>query len=474
MNKSKGIWINFRSAFSAAMCLILISFFLIGGCSSNSNSNKSSDALTIGELNGEIVPAVKAEYALMNWQEGDADSNFFLNGTTVSTLTQAQIDALNSAYQAGFFIGLIDPILQEVDELHDILGLKRLIVETGPLDIFAVSRELDVSGVRYYRMHAIPPDGTPTEKSFQRQRVQLLVAWENIASSATLSARDTGMMSNNLMVLADSISYSEAFSIKSGGSTSLGRNQDFKGHFRATARGWSLHSVENNSDFYFIQTLYEFAPDTSLRTSPTEAEWPCVSNLNILDRDTQLRGVNNYTSNNVVFDGLTSTEIALIDSSPLTTEGEVTTSSSISTTVSGGVSFNENDGVGINFSESATYTNSRSYTSPSITTSNLSLNGPGANNAAWNFDVFNANAATATFQPVGQWYWEANSDLRKRLKCSVGRSDYCTQFTLNLGVTYYPVSCLFIPTESTTFTQSEAWPLNFPVPPTPPPPTMAP
>lgn len=216
------------------------------------------------------------------------------------------------------------------------------------------------------------------------------------------------------------------------------------------------------------------APNTSLRSSPTEAEWPCVPNLNILDRDPQLKGVNNYASNNVVFDNLTSTEVKLIDSSPLTTEGEVTTSSSISTTVSGGVSFNEEDGLGINFTESATYTNSRSYTSPAITTSNLSLDGPGANNAAWNFDVFNANAATATFQPVEQWYWEANSDLRKKLKCNVGGNDYCTQFNLNLGVAYYPVSCLFIPTEDTKFTQSDSWPLNFPVPPTPPPPTMSP
>lgn len=216
------------------------------------------------------------------------------------------------------------------------------------------------------------------------------------------------------------------------------------------------------------------APNTSLRSSPTEAEWPCVPNLNILDRDPQLKGVNNYASNNVVFDNLTSTEVKLIDSSPLTTEGKVTTSSSISTTVSGGVSFNEEDGLGINFTESATYTNSRSYTSPAITTSNLSLDGPGANNAAWNFDVFNANAATATFQPVEQWYWEANSDLRKKLKCNVGGNDYCTQFNLNLGVAYYPVSCLFIPTEDTKFTQSDSWPLNFPVPPTPPPPTMSP
>lgn len=242
---NKGVWINFRSAMSAVMCLILVSFFLIGGCSSNSSSNKSSDALTIGEISGEIVPAVKAEFALSKWREGDPDTNIFLNGTTVSTLTQAEEDALNNAYQAGFFIGLIDPILQEVDDLHDILGLRILIVETGPLNIFTVSRELNVSGVRYFRMHAIPPNGTSTEKSFQRQRVQRLIDWENIASSTTLSARETGMMSNNLMDLTDSVSYSELFSIKSGGSTSLGRNQDFEGYFQATARGWSLHSVEN-------------------------------------------------------------------------------------------------------------------------------------------------------------------------------------------------------------------------------------
>ena len=466
--------INFKSTISALIFLVLISFMLAGGCSSDSNTTKSSDALTIGELSGEIVPAVEAEFALMDWQQDDPDSNFFLNGSTVSTLTQAQEDALNNAYQAGFFIGLIDPILPDIDELHDILGLKRLIVDTGPVNIFAVSREFDVSGVRYFRMHAIPPDGVPTEKAFQRQRVQRLITWENTASTATLSTSETGMMNTNLRDLADSVSYSELFSIKSGGSTNFGLNQDYEGHFQATARGWGLHSVENNSDFYFLESIFVLAPNTSLRTSPTQAEWPCNPQLVFIDTDAQRKGTNNYVSNNVVFDNLTSTQVKLIDSSPLTTEGEDTTSSSISTTVSGGVSFNEDDGLGVSFSQSATYTNSRSYTSPSITTSNLSLDGPGANNAAWNYDVFNANAATATFQPFEQWYWEANSDLRKKLKCSVGGNDYCIQFSLDLTVTYYPVSCLLEFTESTQFTQSDSWRLNFPVPPTPPPPTPTP
>ena len=465
----------FRSALSGAFGLILISFLLIGGCSDSNNNSQTPDALRIGDLNGDIVPAVEAEYTLQKWEEGDSDNNFLIQGSMVDQLNQPQIDAINSAYQAGFFIALVEPNLDDIQTMHDGLGLRNLIVDNGDLDLFAATREFDVSGIRYFRMHTIAASGVPAELRFHRERVERLRSWENIATTSTTQTRETGMMTNDLMQLADSISYSELFSIQSGVSTGLGIDQDFEGHFQATAQGWSVHSVANNSDFYFIQTIYELAPNTSLRTSPTQADWPCSPDLISLDMDQQLRGTDNYDTNNVVFDMLTVEDVTLIDSSPLTTEGEDTTSSTINTTISGGVSWQDREGLGASFSQSTTYSNTRSYTSPSITTTNLSLSGSGANNAAWNFDVHNANAATATFQPVEQFYWEANAATRDKLTCTIsGTNEQCFQFTLKLSVEYYPVSCLFIPTETLTATQSDEWKFNFPVPPTPPPPTPTP
>ncbi len=165
-----------RSIIPAVTCLIIVSFFLIGGCN-NSGSNPSENARTIGGIEGVIVPAVKAEFALQMWQEGDPDGNIFLNGSRVSGLTQSEQDALNNAYQAGFFISLISPETQDMQNLVNILGIQHITADNNPVDLYAVSREFNVSGSRHFTMDSIDDTNlvTPIELSFHRERVERLI-----------------------------------------------------------------------------------------------------------------------------------------------------------------------------------------------------------------------------------------------------------------------------------------------------------
>ncbi len=150
ISKSKGL----KSVGFLIVSLLLLSYGLIGGCSdSNSGSRQMANALRIGQLSGAIVPAVNAEFFIKESQVGDSDSNFFLQGNIVGQLTQVEQDDLNNAYQSGFFIALITPTIDDIFDLHNVLGLEQVIVDNGPIDIFAVSRRLSGSGgVRYYRL----------------------------------------------------------------------------------------------------------------------------------------------------------------------------------------------------------------------------------------------------------------------------------------------------------------------------------
>jgi hypothetical protein len=243
------------------------------------------------------VPAVKAEFALQRWQEGDPDGDIFLNGSSVSGLTQSEQDALNSAYQSGFFVSLISPETQEMNDLLVVLGLQPLILENDPVDLYAVSREFNVSGVRHYTMDSMDLEGqvSPIELSFQRERVELLITWainQQDQTQLATSVRETGAAPNQLTELADSVSHTQTWSFPAGltilpppfigdPKPSL---SDLKGNFQFTLRAWSVHSESDNLDYYFFEAVPQFTPNTTLRKSSSVSArvLPCSPPLLVL------------------------------------------------------------------------------------------------------------------------------------------------------------------------------------------------
>ena len=114
-----------RSIIPAVTCLIIVSFFLIGGCN-NSGSNQV-DARTIGDIEGAVVSALKQVLTLRDWEEGDPDGDLYLNGSRVATLTDAEKQAINDSYDMGFIVALVNPDIDHILDLHEVLGLNPVL-----------------------------------------------------------------------------------------------------------------------------------------------------------------------------------------------------------------------------------------------------------------------------------------------------------------------------------------------------------
>ena len=419
-----------RAIIPAVICLIIVSFFIIEGCN-DSGFNQTQEARTIGKIQGVIVPAVQAEFILERWGEGDPDGDIFLNGSRVSGLTQSEKDALNSAYKSGFFVSLISPQTQDMNDLLVVLGLQPLIQENRPVDLYAVSREFNVSGVRHFTIDTLEDfnEDNPPGLRFHRERVDRLIAWAADEAVVTTTARGVGSPTTELTQLADSHSYTQVYSFPSGlkviiiENMFIGTLSDYFLHTTTTLTGWGAHSEDDNSDFYFFQVQNEVAPDSTLRAVPG-GPWPCQVQQPPFDPmhfpdfidDMNLWGNRNILATNIVTE-FNSDNVQNLDRQPKNTEGTSTTTSSMSRTVGGNVSYSTEDGAEVGLSTSVTYDNSKSYSAPSVTISNGSLVGPGGNNATWNYDFSNPDAlgvATNTFQPLGQWELKADSSTREK------------------------------------------------------------
>lgn len=447
---------SLKSLVFGLLGLVVACMFLIGGCN-NSGPNANPDALRIGSLNGIIVPAVEEEFVLKRWREGDGENNIFLDGSTVSELTQAEQDALNNSYQAGFFIALIDPVLEDIEGLHDILGLQQLITDNNPNDLFAVSREFNVSGVRYFRINTVENEGEDS-LSFERERVELLIEWANDGSPVSLAAR--GTTSDDLMTIADSTAITNIFSILAGGPAPNNEKQDFEGHFQSRVTVWSAYSVMNDSNFYFIENDYQFRPNTTNPREPDNpAFWPCCDCPGVDTPNFDFRGAEQYLVRN--FDIPPEPTVLQFDDTPASTVCVTTVESSVSRMIGGDVSYSQEDGGGVGVSASITYENSKSITCPAVMITNLSGEGPGGNTSDWDFVTFNINLGRSTFTPTTQWIWEEDRKEGQTL----------FSFQTSIEVFFYQVSCF---PGASPFPLKGTYTLNVSVPPTPPPPTPAP
>lgn len=413
---------NLKPAITTATFFIIVSFMLIGGCNNSGSNQVDVDARTIGSIEGAVVPALKQALTLREWQEGDPDGDLYLNGSRVATLTVAEQQAVNDAYQMGYIVALVTPNINHILNMHEVLGLDPVFADNGTLDLLAFSREFNVSGIRYFILR--PYQDGPIPNDINLDRVAALSDWAQISSSAVSTAqvelRETGGPSE-LTSLADSTSWTEH------GTWPAERDPDpqydnftpdLQVRLTGFAQAWSVHSTANNNDFYYLRTNYVLTPISTLGQLVSICNVPICSAFNPPDfncpgtgPEAQDKGVIQYTLNNTQ-PTFNSSELNVIEFNPTTTTGEVTTSSSIDQTFSENVSYSQDDGAEVGVSKSSTYSHSTSYTSPSVTTTAMISNGPNMNNAEWVWFVGDSNVSKATFEPNFQWIWEATPSTR--------------------------------------------------------------
>ena len=411
---------NFKSLLSAATFLILISFFLIGGCSDSDSGSGEADARTIGSIEGDVVPALNKRLNLKEWQEGDPDGDLYLKGSRVASMSDAEKQAVNNAYQMGYIVGLTNAEIDHILEMHEVLGLNPVFADNGTLDLLAFSREFNVSGIRYFIMR--PYVDGPIPEDLNLDRVTELFDWAQISSSAvSLSEAELREMGapTELTSLADSISWTEAPTYPANAEPFVNPNfttPDLRVKLVATGQAWTVHSTVSGNDFYYLRTNFELTPSSTLGQLGSVCNILCeMNNINQpcppIEFFTRFTGVLDYTFNNSQA-AFNSSDLNVIVSNPVTTISEMTTTSTVDKSFSENVSYSQDDGAEVGVSSGTSYSHSTSYSSPSVTTTADINIGPNMNSAEWKYSVGGSNVARASFEPNFQWIWEATPATR--------------------------------------------------------------
>ena len=442
--------------------MIIVSFFLIGGCN-NSGSNQV-DARTIGDIEGAVVSALKQELTLRNWEEGDPDGDLYLNGSRVATLTDAEKQAINDSYDMGFIVALINPDIDHILDLHEVLGLNPVFADNGTLDLLAFSREFNVSGIRYFMMRHHSEVGNPIPPNLNRDRVIALGEWAPVASSAsTASSELRGTGAIDFTKIADSTSHHQFFTYHGEIDPPLAQidpsgGPDMLLTLTGFVQTWSVHSFSSvpPSDFYYLRANYSFTPSTR-GTLGAVCNGICGVIPFSCSPAPDATGVGEYTMTNFQT-AFPAPEILNIISSPNTTIGEMTTTNSVDHTISENVSYSQDDGAEVGASNSVSVSHSTSFSTPSVTTTKFIGLGPNKNNAEWDWSICPGQTCTstrATFSPNFQWIWQAEESTR-----ASGSILWQQQFTYR----YFPYSCF-----STFVATSSEAPLKLaiPIPPLP-------
>jgi hypothetical protein len=462
-------WESWRLAIPGFVTIGLVFLvFMSIGCDPSGSAGQV-DGRRIGEIDGVVVPALEEELVLRDWKEGAPTGDLHLQGSTVATLSDAEKEAINDSFDMGFIVALIDPSIEDILDLHDVLGKDLPFVDNGPLDLVAFSREFNVSGIRYFIMKPHESaDGSPIPPDVNRDRVVALGDWAPMASSGPSLQQETPQ--NSLRQLADSISWTQHAS--QGGKVnseaeSFNVDPDFVLVFQGSTQVWSAHSIDaiNNTggqgaDFYYIATMYTLTPtSTQGLTGGEPPRFNCSAVCNnplIFQCGDQFGGVQQYFANSFQGNSISQPTIQNIIQSPQTTTGETTTTSGVTHSISGTASYSQGDGAGVGVSAGVSYSNSQSFSSPTVVTTNLANAGEGENNANWRFFIEGSRVMFAAFDPWIQWVWEANPSTR-----SAGSLILEQQ----VSYTYFPYSCWqgFVPSNLITALRAA-----FPVPPLPP------
>lgn len=418
---------SLRSLIPGFFGLVLACMFLIGGC--NNSGSGQVDGRTIGGIEGVVVPALRDELTLIRWREGAPDGDLYLNGSRVATLSQAEEQAVRDAYKMGFFVALIDADTDDILALHEVLGLNPIFADDAEVDLIAFAREFNVSGIRYHMLYPhINEDGNPIEPDQNRNRVLALIEWasENLSSTAQRGVGDSP--TNELTMLADSLTFTQVFSFTPPSISGFGVG-DFRAQITITAEAISAHSVENNLDFYYLQSNYQLTPSSTLSTDFSK----CNCTLGTPTCMEQFKGVQEYEPNSQTRDFTSTTGLVNILNQPPTTIDEETTSSTVSHTIGGEASYSSEDGAGVGVTDDVSYDRSQSFSSPTVKTTNLNnTEAVFLNNALWKFFIEGSRVMTSNFTPQVGWIWEGDPSTR---------ANGFIELVQDISWTYFPFTC---------------------------------
>lgn len=426
-----------RAIIPAVTCLIIVSFFIIGGC--NNSSSNQVDARTIGQIDGVIVPALKQVLTLQEWQEGDPDGHLYLNGSRVATLSDAEKQAINDSYNMGYIVGLVNTEIDDILELHEVLGMDPIFADNGTLDLLAITREFNVSGVRYFIMRPYQSeDDTPMPDDLNIDRVIALGEFAPTASSvssASLQLRESG--SFDFTEIADSTAIHQYTAAAPVCDPNIAPCAEYPPDMQLVLQGsiqvWSVHSFSSMppSDLYYFRADYSVTPRSLQGTLGEVCNKFCDLNGNQFVCMDDFKGAGSYIFNNFK-DTYAAPEIIVLKAAPPTTTGEITTTSSISHTISGEASYSQEEGASVGVSDSATVSHSTSFSTPAVTTTLDIASDAQKNNARWLWKVVGTADAIATLSPSFQWIWAAEDATRTPGYLNVQQS---------VKYTYYPYSC---------------------------------
>jgi hypothetical protein len=428
-----------RAIIPAVTCLIIVSFFIIGGC--NNSSSNQVDARTIGQIDGVIVPALKQVLTLQEWQEGDPDGHLYLNGSRVATLSDAEKQAINDSYNMGYIVGLVNTEIDDILELHEVLGMDPIFADNGTLDLLAITREFNVSGVRYFIMRPYQSeDDTPMPDDLNIDRVIALGEFAPTASSvssASLQLRESG--SFDFTEIADSTAIHQYTAAAPVCDPNIAPCAEYPPDMQLVLQGsiqvWSVHSFSSMppSDLYYFRAGYSVTPKSLQGTLGEVCNKAC--DLYVPDTCygsvTGFEGAGSYIFNNFQ-DAYAAPEIIVIKAAPPTTTGEITTTNSLDHTISEDVSYSQEEGASVGVSDSATVSHSTSFSTPAVTTTLDIASDAQKNNARWLWKVVGTADAIATLSPSFQWIWAAGDATRTPGYLNVQQS---------VKYTYYPYSC---------------------------------
>ncbi len=349
----------------------------------------SQRIILIGKLTGVLADLLKNDADLINNVQA-------INGPIIikkNKWTDQDKLRLIGAYEAGFSIAIIKPTENELKDIALLLGIADQSQQTkhiNNLAIYAVEKNTQGG----YRELSIDDDTATnnTAPNFIAEESILVSTYLNwlLESNKSLNNKWLEIQVNaeiipgfdNLEAIAAQFEFRKT------------HNYSNNIH-QLTTYAWSVYKKETQEDWFYIKQIGIFSANNAF-TPPGNG---------ITDF---------YVMNTFISDYLNNPALFLADFSPSTTENTTTTTSGITWSLGGNLSFDSAGGGG-GISAGVEINNSFSFSTQDVTV--MSYVGTQLNNATWQFNIsqnpnYIPSVGVSSFKPITQWIWKTKNELR--------------------------------------------------------------
>lgn len=368
---------------------------------------------------------------LADFTGAENDGPVLVAGNMVTNLTEAQKTGLQATYRAKHPVALIEATKDQIDTFVEIVTGAAFDFampdNVTMVEVYAI--DLEVGGdmhqwVQYPPQTLIAPDDADAQQS----RANLLVEWlemngHRAATASSERAKLAPMTADHNDLTALATAYVDSTTIP------VGKNNYVIHHFV-----YSCHAVNDNSDWLYVQqqcVLNSRGEYTSRKT--WVAGWPRDEvglYLSECDINMCVEGYENRSD-----------KVRLIKASPETANEEVTIESGVEFEIGGQIGFGKEGGAA-SVSGGVTITNKQTVKVRDCKVINTSADH--GHNAHWQYQFKKPTAiayfyyagitdppdlAIYTFQPVNQWIWRLDPEVRAKtavmkgtFECRLGRT----------------------------------------------------